>query len=52
MTKEQALNILVSLVKTSKLTEEERNLCYQALKLLSELEQQPTKHQVVEKVEG
>lgn len=38
MTKEQAINLLVSLVKSSKLTEDERNICYEALKFLNSLQ--------------
>ena len=38
MTKEQAINLLVSLVKSSKLTEDERNICYEALKFLNGLQ--------------
>ena len=44
MNKEQALGILVQLIKQSKLTEDERSACYQAIKLLAELdkkEEQP-----------
>lgn len=38
MTKDQAVNLLLSLIKQTKLTEDERLLCYQALKFLSELD--------------
>lgn len=35
MTREQAVNILSSLIKTAKLTEDERNLCYEAIRTLN-----------------
>lgn len=38
MTKEQAVQMLSSLIRGTKLTEDERGLCYSALKFLSELD--------------
>ena len=35
MDKNRAINVLAALIKTSKLTEEEREMCYQSLNLLA-----------------